>query len=1825
MSLRKLLFKLGFFLICLTLNNCVAWPGLTYFLASTGAEGGSGPFLFFLGQGNPSAANPTGLNVSSAKANGAYNTGKVIDITVTFSEIAVVSGGSPYLLLNNGSQAVYLNGSGTKILSFRYIIGGASEDVAELDFLDQNALQLGVSLIQSTSGQNLSITLPNPGAAGSLSANKNLKIDSTPPTVSSLTSPNPNDTYGLGTDLQVSLTFSEAVIISGTPYIDLNMGRSVNFSSLQSGITAIFNFTVSSSDNTSVLDYSATNSLHLGTGGSITDAAGNAANLTLPSPGALGSLSNSKTISIDTTSPSITNITSSSSNGNYGVGASISIEAVFDEPVTVSGTPVLLLETGTTDRSASYISGSGSNTLVFSYIVSSGDTSGDLDYVATNSLTSGTISDLVGNAAVLTLASPGASGSLGSNKNIQIDTSSATVSFSQSSISVNEADGTGSVTVSLSSATTGSITVDYTITTGTASGSGTDFTLASGTVTITNPATSADINFSINDDSLDEPSENFSISLSNPIGVVLGSTTNMAVTILDNDDAPTIQFSGTTGNSTDESSTNRTVTLTLSDASGQSVQVEIIDSGGTATSGTDYTSIGSPLTVTFDPGETSKTVTIAVIQDTIYEGNETVSLSLQNPVGASLGTNTSFLFSIIDDEVGIISAETMDADSNGKIDHYKLTFSEAVLDSSFPGYVLNSSGNSQSIWSISGYSNAVLAHGVEAPETDTTNDSVVYIKFTESVGFDTGAKPDLTTGVVPELTSSDGSKTVARIFSGSLIESDRAKPKIVLASANAGSTNLTVTFSEAAYGDMNSPACAGSGDLTLSDIAYTNGNSSGVANLSSIGSDPCAADSGFNAIYVGNVSFISGDDTSDKVAGTSSIFDSANNTGNTTQKAITVVSGPSIVSVTLFDTNKNGNIDQIKIVFSENMTDSSISDTDGTRWTFGGTAAIKVDSASGGTGSISFPNDDPGISNDPMITIFTDDSTVTGTQLKTVAYDFASSRLLGSSSGVEVGSSTDLGSVTIDKAPPVLLTAIASDNSFSAVGVDSDDTLVLTFSEDTNKASVTTGTVSSIFSLSSSHSWGGLSSSNWDSSGKVLTVYFNGSGSSVDSGDSISILGTIADLAGTPNVSSNIPGVNSIAGSFFTDTIRPYLLSVVNVTPNSVTISFSEAMLLDGTANAANLLSNITIQEAAANACADPTKSSATIINSNTIQINLSTTLCNIDYIVTVSSNVTDIASPTANTMGSPSSLTFKGNERLKVVSAKAIGLYSLKIIFSRSPVAGNDGVGTAGCTTTTECAKRYKFSPSLGSISSATLGGALQNEVTITHSSPQTGSAYSVIVANNVDGDGFNDASWGSILDANTLLTATERQVQASPADRASFVGMGTSILNFADGTFFSDPFSDGSVFSFAFNFGGRVYLGTNDINNAAFRFDPDGSNSILTKFSFSSGTCSTTDGFGYGTGATCGTNMGPNGERGVVGFSSGILTISSVNYEILLSGVLKDGVTKGYFTQSNDIILPWKEFGYSATGGANTKSIQTVYAVDNHVYMGLSSAHGTQAPILTHHTATASGGVVSIGTGTDMGLRTVNNLGKGASTDNLKNTSKVVGIDSILKYNGYLYVANNGGIRYSSDFSGFTSSVLATPSSFSGTTLVMPPQPSGLEKVNPGKKGIPKLLEYNGNLYMARNVAVGSTCTNTDTLQDCQTNLRGELWKCDPTTSGGATTCDPGDWVRIITGTETDLGTSNAISILQNNGSGILYVGFDDPTNGVKIFRVNSVNVPSTSGTMTSSGWVQQGTNGLGTVSPLYIRFISSTSISDGYYNYVYITAGTGTDAIKVFRQLD
>ena len=250
-------------------------------------------------------------------------------------------------------------------------------------------------------------------------------LDRTSPTVSDVATPTTSGLYGIGTVIPITVTFSEAVTVdtsAGLPSLLLETGasdRQAVYSSGSGSRTLTFLYTVQAGDRTPQLAYTSANALVLN-GATIQDAAGNNADLLLPAPDAAGSLAASAVLLIDGVAPVATSIASANANGTYGPGALITLTARFTEPVRVNlsgGVPSLLLETGAVDRAASYISGSGTDTLVFGYTVQNGDTASDLDLAANTSLAlnGATLQDAAGNPADLTLPAPGAPGSLAAN------------------------------------------------------------------------------------------------------------------------------------------------------------------------------------------------------------------------------------------------------------------------------------------------------------------------------------------------------------------------------------------------------------------------------------------------------------------------------------------------------------------------------------------------------------------------------------------------------------------------------------------------------------------------------------------------------------------------------------------------------------------------------------------------------------------------------------------------------------------------------------------------------------------------------------------------------------------------------------------------------------------------------------------------------------------------------------------------------------------------------------------------------------------------------------------------------------------------------------------------------------------------------------------------------------------------------------------------------------------------------------------------------------------------------------------------------------------
>ncbi len=121
-----------------------------------------------------------------------------------------------------------------------------------------------------------------------------------------------------------------------------------------------------------------------------------------------------------------------------------------------------------------------------------------------------------------------------------------------------------------------------------------------------------------------------------------------------------------------------TFTVSLSEASSQQVTVDYATSGGTAESGTDFTAASG--TLTFDAGQTSKTVSVTTADDSVEEEDETFTLTLGNASGATLG-DAAATGTIVDNDTEAptpltATFEDMPETHDGSRIRFGLTFSE---------------------------------------------------------------------------------------------------------------------------------------------------------------------------------------------------------------------------------------------------------------------------------------------------------------------------------------------------------------------------------------------------------------------------------------------------------------------------------------------------------------------------------------------------------------------------------------------------------------------------------------------------------------------------------------------------------------------------------------------------------------------------------------------------------------------------------------------------------------------------------------------------------------------------------------------------------------------------------------------------------------------------------------------------------------------------------------------------------------------------------------------------------------------------------------------
>jgi hypothetical protein len=210
----------------------------------------------------------------------------------------------------------------------------------------------------------------------------------------------------------------------------------------------------------------------------------------------------------------------------------------------------------------------------------------------------------------------------------------------------NSGTASATFTLTLSHASSVDVTVNYATANITAT-AGSDYTARSGTVVIPAGRTSATITVAVTGDRLGEVDETFAVNLSSPTNATIADGQGVGSIV---DDEPRISISDfTKAEGKRGKTTIFTFTVTLSVPYDQPVTMFFRTVNGTATTG-DHDYVAKSGTLTFAPGETTKTITIEVQGDSRRESNEYFYVDLSSNSSNSLFTKRRGIGTIRNDD-----------------------------------------------------------------------------------------------------------------------------------------------------------------------------------------------------------------------------------------------------------------------------------------------------------------------------------------------------------------------------------------------------------------------------------------------------------------------------------------------------------------------------------------------------------------------------------------------------------------------------------------------------------------------------------------------------------------------------------------------------------------------------------------------------------------------------------------------------------------------------------------------------------------------------------------------------------------------------------------------------------------------------------------------------------------------------------------------------------------------------------------------------------------------------------------------------------------------
>ncbi len=222
-------------------------------------------------------------------------------------------------------------------------------------------------------------------------------------------------------------------------------------------------------------------------------------------------------------------------------------------------------------------------------------------------------------------------------------------------------------TVTLSAANeVNAVTLNYATIDGTAKAPG-DYTALPATALIFAAGeTSKTVLVAVKGDAVDEATEQFSLELSGATNATFGLAGTeprtklvAAGTITDNDAPPLLSI----GDITVGEGGSAVFSVTLSAPSERAVFVQYVLADGTAKGGADF-GVGTPETLSFAPGETSKTISVPTTDDLLFEATENFTVRLVNPQNAALSDSTA-TGAILDNDSAVLTISDVQVDEGG--------------------------------------------------------------------------------------------------------------------------------------------------------------------------------------------------------------------------------------------------------------------------------------------------------------------------------------------------------------------------------------------------------------------------------------------------------------------------------------------------------------------------------------------------------------------------------------------------------------------------------------------------------------------------------------------------------------------------------------------------------------------------------------------------------------------------------------------------------------------------------------------------------------------------------------------------------------------------------------------------------------------------------------------------------------------------------------------------------------------------------------------------------------------------------------------------------